>query len=33
MLEPELVKTQNKKNRFYGTVEPLSSKLVEAIEN
>lgn len=33
MLEPELVKTANKKNRFYGTVEPLHEKLVEAIEN
>jgi len=33
MLEPELVKSQNKKNRLYGTVEPLHKKLIEAIEN
>lgn len=32
-LESELVKTNNKKNRFWGTVEPLNDKLVDMIEN
>ncbi len=27
------MKSANKKNRFYGTVEPLNEKLVEMIEN
>ena len=30
--EPELVKSANKKNRFFGTVEPLNEKLVDMIE-
>lgn len=33
MLEPELVKTSNKQNRFYGTVEPLDEKLIDLIES
>ena len=31
--EPELVKTNNKKNRFWGTVEPLHEDLIAMIEN
>lgn len=31
--EPELVKSNNKKNRFWGRVEPLHKDLVEMIEN
>lgn len=27
------MKSANKKNRFYGTAEPLNEKLVEMIEN
>ena len=32
MLTPELVKTNNKKNRLYGTVQPLHENLIAAIE-
>lgn len=32
MLTPELVKTNNKKNRLYGTVQPLHENLIELIE-
>lgn len=31
--EPELVKSANKKNRFYGTTSPMDKKLVDMIEN
>lgn len=33
MTEPMLVKSNNKKNRFYGTVEPLNKDLINMIES
>lgn len=30
-IEPQVVKTSNKHNRFWGTVEPIDNNLVELI--